>query len=142
MTLDEVDVDEASLIEDARTAMENAYVEYSDYAVGAAILTDDSETFTGCNIENINYTNTLHAEQTALAGAINSGYQQDEFVAIAISTAGDDEVPPCGLCRQMLSEFCPPEMPVLVDTGVATNPKVYTVAELLPDSMRACLDGL
>lgn len=125
----------AELVEEAADARTNAYEPYSDYGVGAAVLTKSGDIYTGCNVENINFTNTVHAEQTALVCAVSDGVQRDEFRALAISTENQEDCPPCGLCRQSLSELCQPDMPVLVDTGTDGFSE-YTVEELLPKSMR------
>ena len=130
------------LLNEAREAMENAYAPYSGHAVGAALLADDGTVYTGCNVENINYTNTTHAEQAAVSNAVSDGQERDAFTAIAIVTPGDDVVPPCGLCRQTLSEVCEGDMPVYVDRGEGNPPAEYTVDGLLPESMRAELGDL
>lgn len=118
------------LVEHAREAMEDSYSPYSGYSVGAAVETSDGEVYTGANIENINYSGTLHAEGTAMAKAVHDGYTKSEdFEKMAISLSGDP-VPPCGRCRQTLSEFCDEDFEIIVD-GDAT----YTLGQLLPSSM-------
>lgn len=88
-------------------ARENAYAPYSGFRVGAALLTKSGKIFTGCNVENGSYSMTICAERTAVFKAVSEG--EKEFEAIAIA-GGRDELtlcPPCGACRQVLSEFSP-----------------------------------
>jgi len=120
-----MDVD--SLIAAAREATDRAIVPYSAYPVGAAIATP-TDTYRGCNIEVANYSNSIHAEALALARALYAG--ERTFEALAVSTAARDGAPPCGTCRETLREFCPPTMPVYLDTG--NGYETYTLAELLP----------
>lgn len=103
------------VVEQARDVRENAYTPHSGYPVGAAIITPDGALFTGCNIENDSYTQTLHAEEVALAKAISSGYT--EFDRLAVSTAGTDTPEPCGHCKQVLTQFCDESLTLLLDTG-------------------------
>ena len=100
------------LLQSAREAAESAYCPYSHYPVGAAVLTLDGQIYTGCNVENISYGLSVCAERTALFKAVSGGCHA--FAAIAV--AGGDKRPaaPCGACRQVLAELCPPEMPVFV----------------------------
>lgn len=119
------------LVEAARDALENAHAPYSKFFVGAAIRTADGSVFTGCNIENSNYSNSLHAEEVALSAAIKRGYR--DFEAIAVTSGERDGVTPCGLCRQTLAEFCDGEFVVYTDHGDTT--REYTLAELLPEPM-------
>ena len=96
------------LIELAKAAMESAYAPYSGYKVGAALLCSDSSIFTGCNMENAAYSPTLCAERAAFGAAITAGKR--EFTAIAICGGKDGKIdgifPPCGVCRQVMKEFC------------------------------------
>jgi cytidine deaminase len=121
------------LVEAARDAVENAYAPYSEYFVGAAIRTADGTVFTGCNVENSNYSNSLHAEEVALGEAVKRGHR--EFEAIAVSSAARDGVTPCGMCRQTLAEFCDDSFVVYVDHGDEVHE--YTLGELLPEPMSA-----
>ncbi|MFB6172592.1 MAG: cytidine deaminase [Haloarculaceae archaeon] len=118
------------LIEAARDAYEDAYVPYSDYRVGAALLTADGTLFTGCNVENANYSNSLHAEEVALAQAVRRGVRA--FDAVAVSTPERNGLTPCGMCRQSLAEFCDDDLLVLADEGETVAE--YTLGELLPAS--------
>lgn len=91
------------LIERAKEAMEYAYSPYSKFKVGAAILTEGGDIFTGCNIENSSYGATICAERTAAVKAVSSG--QAHFMAIAVVCSSGEYAYPCGVCRQFLSEF-------------------------------------
>lgn len=104
------------LVQEARKALENAYSPYSNYKVGAALLTSEGKIFTGCNVENGSYGASNCAERTAVFKAVSEG--ERSFSAIAITSEEGEAVPfPCGICRQVLSEFCPPEMTVLIYDG-------------------------
>ena len=118
------------LIAAARRMQDRSYAPYSAYAVGAAIRTADGTVYTGCNIENANFSNSLHAEEVALASALKDG--QRDFTAIAVSTAERDSATPCGMCRQTLSEFSDGSLTVLCDAGDSVI--TYTLGELLPES--------
>ena len=124
----EIKLDE--LFAEARKAADSAYARYSKFRVGAALLADDGTVFSGCNVENRSYGLTICAERTAVVKAVSSGYRS--FAALAISTP-DSETPvgPCGACRQVLSEFMPPESPVIF--GGSGNEKVKaTIGDLYP----------
>jgi cytidine deaminase len=124
-------MDTQSLIEAAREAADAAYAPYSEYRVGAAIQTGDGTIFTGCNIENANYSNSLHAEGVAIASALKEGHR--EFVAIGVASEARDGVTPCGRCRQTLAEFCSADFPVYCDEGDSVSE--YTLGELLPNTI-------
>jgi len=115
-------------------AMERSYAPYSGYRVGAALLTADGTVYTGCNIENASYTPTICAERTAVFKAVSEGARQ--FTAIAVAGGKDGVIsgafPPCGVCRQVMAEFCSPDFPILVVTGEDTFVR-YTLGELLPN---------
>lgn len=117
------------LLEASITAREKAYVPYSKFPVGAALLTKDGEVIQGCNIENASFGLTNCAERTAIFKAVSEG--KKEFAAIAISGDTDGPVSPCGACRQVLAEFCEPNMPVYL-TNLKGNVLETTVSELLP----------
>lgn len=117
------------LLELALDARKNAYVPYSGYAVGAALLTEDGKVFAGCNIENAAYGNTLCAERTALVKAVSEGYRK--FTKIAIASSGSAPYP-CGACRQSLYEFAPGlEVLVTWDGHVERAPALRAAAARL-----------
>ncbi|MBR5411322.1 MAG: phosphopentomutase [Clostridia bacterium] len=115
-------------------AMKNAYVPYSGYKVGAALLCADGTVFTGCNIENASYTPTVCAERTAIFKAVSEGRRDFKMLAVAGGKDGRVEglFPPCGVCRQVIAEFCGPDFPVLVATGMGGYKK-FRFSELLPN---------
>jgi len=98
-----MDGDASALVERAETAFESAHVPYSEYPVGAALETASGEVFVGCNVENANYSNSLHAEEVAVGEAVKRGHT--EFTRLAVASAARDGVTPCGMCRQTLAEF-------------------------------------
>jgi cytidine deaminase len=93
----------------ARKAAENAYAPYSGFRVGAALLFDDGFISTGCNVENMSYGLTMCAERTALFSAIAQRGSAHKIVAIAVTNLNGAPSPPCGACRQVLSEFASPD---------------------------------
>lgn len=119
------------LVQLAIEASQQAHAPYSNYHVGAALLSEDGTVYKGCNVENASYGLTNCAERTAIFSAVVAG--QKTFKAIAI-VAGSDPVPyPCGACRQVLSEFCGPEVPVYIAPATAPEKmQATTVGELLP----------
>ena len=122
------------LVARAREALDGAYVPYSEYTVGAALRTADGSVYVGCNIENANYSNSLHAEEVAVAAAVADGHQS--FDRIAVSSGARDGVTPCGMCRQTLAEFADADLPVVCDEGDGTT-TTYTLGELLPNTISA-----
>ena len=116
-------VTDRELIERAREALEAAYVPYSEYRVGAAVETADGSIYAGCNVENANYSNSLHAEEVAVGSAVRDGRRS--FARLAVSSAARDGVTPCGMCRQTLAEFC--------DEGDAVAE--YALGDLLPNAI-------
>lgn len=95
------------LVSAAMQAKERAYVPYSHFRVGAALLTRGGKVYQGCNIENAGYTPTNCAERTAFFKAVSEG--EREFEAIAVNGDADDYLYPCGVCRQVMAEFCDPK---------------------------------
>lgn len=93
------------LLRHAAEARGRAYAPYSNFSVGAALLTQDGTVFTGCNVENAAYGCCICAEQTALVKAVSEGHRR--FLSLAISGEGPDYCLPCGTCRQVMSEFAP-----------------------------------
>ncbi len=126
------------LIRLAKEAMTHAYVPYSGYMVGAALLCKDGTVYQGCNIENASYSPTVCAERTAFFKAVYDGKR--EFAAIAVCGGKNGVIqglfPPCGVCRQVMREFCGDDFPVyLADAG--ERYQCYTLAQLLPCSFSA-----
>jgi len=121
----------SELLEEARAAVDAAYAPYSEYGVGAALRTADGTVYTGCNIENANFSNSLHAEEVALGTAVRDGHR--EFDRVAVSSAERDGVTPCGMCRQSLAEFC--EESFLVVCEGDDGPVEYELGELLPETI-------
>lgn len=124
-----------SLIDAARLAAAAAYCPYSHFSVGAAILASDGRIFSGCNVENAAYGLTLCAERNAITTAIAAGCRS--FQAIAIVGGTDTALAyPCGSCRQVLAEFCPPTFPVAIaplDPAHGEGIRL-TLSDLLPYS--------
>jgi len=117
------------LVEKAFEMLDKAYVPYSGFPVGAALLLEDGTVYTGCNIENAAYGSTICAERTALVKAVSEGHR-DDWVRLAVVGNSADYCWPCGSCRQMLYEFCP-ELEVLVANGNHEYVKLK-LSELLP----------
>ncbi|MXR51383.1 cytidine deaminase [Halovenus sp. WSH3] len=130
-------MEETELLAAAREAFETAYTPYSEYPVGAALEAVDGTVYTGCNVENANYSNSLHAEEVAVGAAISDG--KDEFERLAVASAAADNVTPCGMCRQTLAEFCGDAFEILC--GTPAEFERHTLGELLPETItRAHLD--
>jgi cytidine deaminase len=114
----------------ARDAATRAYVPYSKFPVGAAILTDSGEIVTGANIENVSFGLTCCAERTATFTAAAAGHRT--FRAVAVTAPRMEAVTPCGACRQVLNEFRPPDDDLIVILDAADGPLQLPLAELLP----------
>ncbi|MGZ0086428.1 cytidine deaminase [Geobacillus sp. YF-1] len=123
-----------SLIAEAKQARELAYVPYSKFKVGAALLTKSGAVYRGCNIENAAYSLCNCAERTALFKAYSEG--EREFVALAVIADAPRPVPPCGACRQVIAELCPSGMNVIL-ANLKGDVKIVTVSELLPEAFAA-----
>ena len=122
-----------ALVQRAKEARKNAYTPYSGFAVGAALLCKDGSVYAGCNIENAGFTATCCAERTAFFRAVNDGKRQFSAIAIAGGKAGEEPTQfcaPCGVCRQVMAEFCGPEFEILLTDGSAVQ--ASTLGELLP----------
>lgn len=117
------------LLTESKIARENAYVPYSKFKVGAALLGVNGTVYHGCNIENAGYSMTNCAERTAFFKAVSEGVREFKAIAIVADTPGPCS--PCGACRQVMSEFCEPNMPVYL-TNMNGDVQQTTVAELLP----------
>ncbi|KAI9449961.1 cytidine deaminase-like protein [Lactarius psammicola] len=131
--------DRERLIRAAVEAKDNAYAPYSKFRVGAAFLTPDGQIVRGANVENASYGGTICAERTAIVKAVSEGIQS--FVALAINTDVAQPISPCGICRQVIREFCALKMPILLvpaGYGSADNSVDIletTVGGLLPHSL-------
>ena len=123
-----------SLIEYAIEAMKNSYSPYSNFKVGAALKTKDGKIFTGCNIENAAYGPTNCAERTAFFKAVSEGYKEFDSIAIVGGLNGNitNYCYPCGVCRQVMNEFCSNDFKIVVYNNKET--KTYLLSELLPFS--------
>lgn len=120
------------IIDRAFKASENAYVPYSNYRVGACVLTKDNKYFIGANVENASYGLTNCAERNAIFQAYSNGYRQGDIEAIAIVSKGKTLATPCGACRQVLVELLEKHTPIVLSNGVVE--KVTNIEELLPMS--------
>lgn len=116
------------LVEMAYEAMENAYVPYSNFNVGAALLTKSGKVYTGCNVECASYGATNCAERTAIFKAVSEG--EKEFAAIAIVSRTKDITYPCGICRQVISEFADGDLDIILAKDVEY--KVFKLSEMMP----------
>jgi cytidine deaminase len=116
------------LLEQAIEAREFSYSPYSNYKVGAALLTREGQVYKGCNIESASFTPSVCAERTAIFKAVSEGHR--DFVALAVVTSNGGS--PCGVCRQMMREFAPNLTVIVGDT--AGNYQILTLPELLPHS--------
>ena len=124
----------SKLIETAMEQLKFSYTPYSNFKVGASLLTKNGQIYTGCNIENAAYTPTNCAERTAFFKAVSEGVK--EFDAICI-VGGKDGVlteyaPPCGVCRQVMMEFCDPETFQIILAVSREKYDIFTLKELLP----------
>jgi cytidine deaminase len=125
-------MEDQQLIEAAHEARENAYVPYSEYPVGAALETASGDVYRGFNVEIVNYSNSFHAEEVAIMGAIRDGHT--DFERVAVVSGEHDGVTPCGMCRQTFAEFCDDTFEILTEEdGEITR---STLGELLPDAMK------
>ncbi len=121
---------DSELMDMAKEAMKSAYAPYSHFSVGAAVETDDGEVYCGCNIENSSYGATICAERTAISKAVSEGYRR--ITRIAICDSNNSFAWPCGICRQVMSEFAVEDFYVILeDNGKLSN---FLLKELLPNS--------
>lgn len=122
------------LIQYAIEARKQAYTPYSHFQVGAALLAEDGTVYGGCNVENAAYTPTNCAERTAFFKAVSEGKRK--FTAIAIVAAPEGEplrkTAPCGVCRQVMMEFCDPDSFRIISAASPEDYAVYTLAQLMP----------
>ncbi|MBR0461627.1 MAG: cytidine deaminase [Erysipelotrichaceae bacterium] len=120
------------LLKNAFIGMGNAYAPYSNYHVGACVLTKDGNYFLGCNIENAAYPVGVCGERVAVFNAYANGYNKDSIEALAIVSDGDRIGTPCGMCRQVLSELLNKDTPIILSNG--KEEMITNIEELLPYS--------
>ncbi len=126
------------LIREAFEAVKHSYAPYSGFNVGAALLAKDGKIYRGCNIENAGYTPTVCAERTAFFKAVSEGIKDFRAICIIGGKEASDGArltayaPPCGVCRQVMMEFCDPETFQIILATDEQNFDVYTLKELLP----------
>jgi cytidine deaminase len=125
------------LIKAAQGARDYAYARYSNFPVGAALLTHSGRIFTGCNVENLSFRLTICAEEAAVAAAIAAG--ERDFIAIAIVTDSTEPAMPCGACRQVLAEFNP-RLEVIAST-LSGQQEVIRLDQLLPNAKQGILES-
>jgi cytidine deaminase len=118
-----------NLLDHALEARERAYVPYSSFPVGAALLTENGTVIAGCNVENASYGLCNCAERTALFRAVAEGHTKFQTLVVVADTPAP--VSPCGACRQVIAELCPPNMPVTL-YNLKGSKQTVTVADLLP----------
>lgn len=134
-----------ALVAAAQEARERAYAPYSGFCVGAALLGESGKIYAGCNVESVSFTPTCCAERTALVKAISEG--EREFLALAVVGGREKETalkfcPPCGVCRQMLAEFCKEDFPVylaVTDRGEVKEIGRFSLGQLLPLAFKEAL---
>lgn len=127
--------DYEGLVKQALEAREKAYAPYSGFAVGAALLCGDGTVYEGCNIENAAYPAANCAERTAIFKAVSEGRRGFTAIAVVGGPAGaapGDFCPPCGVCRQVMREFCGDDFTIVLSDG--REIKTYTLAQMLPCS--------
>ena len=114
------------LIERAIEMAKMAYAPYSHFRVGAAVLADSGKVYGGANVENASYGATICAERNAVAAAVNAGERKLKAIAVTAT--------PCGMCRQVMREFCDPKTFKVIVAKTADDYRVFTLEELLPES--------
>lgn len=128
------DIDAEALVQAALDARRNAYAPYSHYAVGASLLTEEGEIFSGCNIENASYGAANCAERTAFFRAVSLGKRKFRAIAVAGGMEGEQPVEyayPCGICRQVMREFCGDDFKIIVARS-ENDFREYRLDEILP----------
>ena len=126
------------LMASAKEAMTHAYAPYSGFCVGAALLCADGTVYQGCNMENASYTPTVCAERVAFFKAVYDGHR--DFAALAVCGGKNGNItgtfPPCGVCRQVMREFCKDDFKIYM-IGAGDSWEMHTLAEILPFSFSA-----
>lgn len=122
------------LIETAAAQLAFSYTPYSHFKVGAALLAKNGRVYTGCNIENAAYTPTNCAERTAIFKAVSEGVREFEAICIVGGSEGRivDYTPPCGVCRQVMMEFCQPEEFQIILAKGKDDYRIYKLKDLMP----------
>ena len=122
------------LIDTAIHQLKYSYTPYSNFKVGAALLAKNGQVYTGCNIENAGYTATNCAERTAFFKAVSEGVKDFQAICVVGGKAGvlTEYAAPCGVCRQVMMEFCDPRSFLIFCASSPENYKAYTLAQLLP----------
>lgn len=123
-----------ALLSQARSAAEKAYAPYSDFPVGAALLTEGGEVVQGANVENASFGLTLCAERTALVKAISNGQKHIQAIAVWASRRPNGSVTPCGACRQVMAEFLKPDTPVIMSNAETGEIRTLLMKDLLPEA--------
>jgi cytidine deaminase len=124
-------MDIAGLVREARAARDRAYAPYSQFRVGAALLTRSGRVFRGCNVENASYGLTLCAERVALALAVAEGCSRSDFTHLAIIADTAEPVAPCGACRQVMLELAGPDL-IVIQANLHGALSQHSMAALLP----------
>ena len=122
----------SQLIETAIEQLKYSYTPYSGFKVGAALLAKNGTVYTGCNIENAAYTTTNCAERTAFFKAVSEGVKEFDAICIVCLLYTSEYAPPCGVCRQVMMEFCDPEEFQIILATDVEHYDIYTLKELLP----------
>lgn len=130
-----------TLLQAARQAAEKAYAPYSNFPVGAALLTADGTVITGVNVENASFGLTLCAERAALVKAVSDGHRQFQGIAVWASRRPHGSVTLCGACRQVLAEFFAMATPIWFQDQVTGKLCSKTIGELLPEAFGPAFQG-
>ncbi len=131
------DIPVKELIRSAVEARKKAYAPYSNYTVGAAVLTRELRIYTGCNIENASYTPSICAERCAISKAVSEGSRKLRAIAVVGGVRGEESAQlafPCGVCRQVMREFADPEEFVVITARSEQDYRCYYLKQLLPES--------
>ena len=124
------DISAREMVDMALKARQNAYAPYSGFHVGAAVLADNQKVYTGCNMENASYGAAICAERTAIAKADSDGARK--ILAVAVDGDSDGPTLPCGICRQVMGEFCGADMPLYLGNRNGDYQR-FTFGELMPN---------
>lgn len=127
-------MDYKELMEQAIEVRKRAYTPYSHYQVGAALLSKSGKVFLGCNVENAAYSPGICAERTAFVKAVSEGEREFQAIAVIGGAVGGplELAPPCGICRQVMREFCDPDTFEIVLGTSTEDYQIYTLSQLLP----------